>query len=125
MAVTWLRRTLDLKSSVSDPLTFNHGRTRQAAVDRVRPRQADFAVFLTHDAVSSKDPKSLTELLDAFSNPRAGLRLRQAVAAPQCEFVLQPRKGHSCTHQSPNMHFADRGMNVTAPISEFRLRRTE
>lgn len=53
-----------------DPRTFNHGRTRQAAVDRFC-RGREFAVFLTHDAVI-EGPESLTLLLDAFSNPRVG-----------------------------------------------------
>jgi rhamnosyltransferase len=53
-----------------DPLTFNHGRTRQAAVNRFCQGR-DFAVFLTHDAVI-EGPKSLTALLDAFSNPQVG-----------------------------------------------------
>jgi rhamnosyltransferase len=53
-----------------DPRTFNHGRTRQAAVDRFC-RDRDFAVFLTHDAVI-EGPRSLIELLDAFSNPQVG-----------------------------------------------------
>jgi rhamnosyltransferase len=53
-----------------DPRTFNHGRTRQAAVDRFcHGRQ--FALFLTHDAVV-EGPGSLTMLLDAFSNPQVG-----------------------------------------------------
>jgi rhamnosyltransferase len=53
-----------------DPKTFNHGRTRQAAVDRFC-RGRDFAVFLTHDAVV-EGPESLTALIDAFANPRVG-----------------------------------------------------
>jgi rhamnosyltransferase len=53
-----------------DPLTFNHGRTRQAAVDRFCQGR-DFAVFLTHDAVI-EGPDSLSALLDAFSNPQVG-----------------------------------------------------
>lgn len=53
-----------------DPRTFNHGRTRQAAVDRFCHGR-EFAVFLTHDAVI-EEPESLTMLLDAFSNPQVG-----------------------------------------------------
>ena len=53
-----------------DPRTFNHGCTRQAAVDRFC-QDRDFAVFLTHDAVI-EGPRSLIELLDAFSNPQVG-----------------------------------------------------
>jgi rhamnosyltransferase len=53
-----------------DPRTFNHGRTRQAAVDKFCHGR-EFAVFLTHDAVI-EGPGSLTTLLDAFSNPQVG-----------------------------------------------------
>lgn len=53
-----------------DPRTFNHGGTRQAAVDRFC-RGRDFALFLTHDAVI-EGPDSLTILLGAFSNPQVG-----------------------------------------------------
>jgi rhamnosyltransferase len=53
-----------------DPRTFNHGRTRQAAVDRFC-QDREFALFLTHDAVI-EGPGSLTTLLDAFLNPQVG-----------------------------------------------------
>ena len=53
-----------------DPRTFNHGRTRQAAVDRFCHGRV-FALFLTHDAVI-EGPESLTMLLDAFSDPQVG-----------------------------------------------------
>lgn len=53
-----------------DPRTFNHGRTRQAAVDRLCPGR-EFVLFLTHDAVI-EGPGSLTMLLDAFSDPQVG-----------------------------------------------------
>src|SRR3984957_18358367 len=53
-----------------DPRTFNHGRTRQEAVDRFCHGK-EFALFLTHDAVI-EGPESLTILLDAFSNPHVG-----------------------------------------------------
>ena len=53
-----------------DPRTFNHGRTRQSAVDRFC-QGSEFALFLTHDAVI-EGPESLTTLLDAFSDPQVG-----------------------------------------------------
>jgi GT2 family glycosyltransferase len=53
-----------------DARTFNHGRTRQEAVDRFCHGR-EFALFLTHDAVI-EGPGSLTILLDAFSNPQVG-----------------------------------------------------
>lgn len=53
-----------------DPRTFNHGGTRQAAVDRFCQGR-EFALFLTHDAVI-EGTESLTILLDAFSDPQVG-----------------------------------------------------
>lgn len=53
-----------------DPATFNHGRTRQSAVDKFCQGK-EFALFLTHDAVI-EGPASLTTLLDAFSHPEVG-----------------------------------------------------
>ena len=53
-----------------DPRTFNHGRTRQAAVDQFCQGR-DFAFFLTHDAVI-EGARSLSALLDEFLNPKVG-----------------------------------------------------
>ncbi len=53
-----------------DAGSFNHGRTRQEAVDRFC-HDHDFAVFLTHDAVLA-GPSSLSTLLAAFSDPQIG-----------------------------------------------------
>jgi rhamnosyltransferase len=53
-----------------DPRTFNHGQTRQMAVDRFC-KDREFALFLTHDAVI-EGPESLTVLLDAFSDRQVG-----------------------------------------------------
>lgn len=53
-----------------DPRTFNHGRTRQMAVDRFCGGR-DFAVLLTHDAVL-EGPESLETLLGAFVDPSVG-----------------------------------------------------
>jgi rhamnosyltransferase len=53
-----------------EPHTFNHGRTRQEAVDRFC-RGKEFALFLTHDAVI-EGAESLTILLDTFSDPWVG-----------------------------------------------------
>lgn len=53
-----------------DPRTFNHGGTRQKAVDRFcEGRQ--IAIFLTHDAVL-EGAQSLAVLLGAFSDPQVG-----------------------------------------------------
>lgn len=53
-----------------EPRTFNHGRTRQMAVERFCEGK-EFAVFLTHDAVL-EGRESLTELLSAFRDPQVG-----------------------------------------------------
>lgn len=53
-----------------DPRTFNHGRTRQMAIDRFCADR-DFVVFLTHDAVLAA-PDAVTELLSAFADARVG-----------------------------------------------------
>ncbi|MBI3775688.1 MAG: glycosyltransferase family 2 protein [Gammaproteobacteria bacterium] len=48
---------------------FNHGKTRQLAVDMFP--NADVVVFLTQDAILT-DPRALEKLADAFNNPRVG-----------------------------------------------------
>jgi rhamnosyltransferase len=53
-----------------DPRTFNHGRTRQEAVERFCGGK-QFAIFLTHDAVI-EGPGSLSTLLEAFSDQQVG-----------------------------------------------------
>jgi GT2 family glycosyltransferase len=54
-----------------DPRTFNHGRTRQMAVDRFCVGR-EYAVFLTHDAVL-EGPEALAALLAAFADPAVGV----------------------------------------------------
>jgi rhamnosyltransferase len=53
-----------------DPRTFNHGRTRQMAIERFCDG-GEFVVFLTHDAVL-EGRESLIELLSAFRDPQVG-----------------------------------------------------
>src|SRR6185437_2635592 len=53
-----------------DPRTFNHGRTRQRAVDSFCGGR-EFAVLLTHDAVL-EGPQSIDALLSAFADPTVG-----------------------------------------------------
>lgn len=52
------------------PKTFNHGRTRQWAIDRLCIDR-ELAIFLTQDAVL-EGPQSLTALMSAFSDPEVG-----------------------------------------------------
>lgn len=54
-----------------DPRSFNHGRTRQMAVDRYC-RDREFVVLLTHDAVI-EGAASLAALLAAFADPAVGV----------------------------------------------------
>lgn len=54
-----------------DPRTFNHGATRQMAVDRFCIGRA-FVVFLTHDAVL-EEPTAIATLLGAFADPAVGV----------------------------------------------------
>lgn len=53
-----------------DPRTFNHGGTRQMAVDRFCSG-LEFVVFLTQDAVL-EGPESLDALLETFTDPDIG-----------------------------------------------------
>lgn len=53
-----------------DPKTFNHGRTRQMAIERFCADK-ELVVLLTHDAVPD-DPQALSELLAAFDDPDVG-----------------------------------------------------
>lgn len=53
-----------------DPRTFNHGGTRQMAVDRFC-RDCEFAIFLTQDAVL-EGPETVSALLAAFADPQVG-----------------------------------------------------
>jgi rhamnosyltransferase len=53
-----------------DPGTFNHGRTRQEAVNLFCEGRT-YVVFLTHDAVLER-PESLHNLLAAFADPKVG-----------------------------------------------------
>lgn len=53
-----------------EPRTFNHGRTRQMAVERFCTGR-EFVIFLTHDAVLDA-PRALTKLLSAFGDPKIG-----------------------------------------------------
>jgi rhamnosyltransferase len=63
-------RSLGFEVERIDPATFNHGRSRQEAVDRFC-ESGEFVVFLTHDAVI-EGPQSFTLLLETFSNQRVG-----------------------------------------------------
>jgi glycosyltransferase involved in cell wall biosynthesis/GT2 family glycosyltransferase len=52
-----------------DPREFNHGGTRQLAVDQLD--DADFIIFLTQDAIPA-DPQSFKNLIECFADPEIG-----------------------------------------------------
>lgn len=54
-----------------DPRTFNHGRTRQMAVDRFCGGR-EYVIFLTHDAVL-EGPEAVPALLSSFADPAVGV----------------------------------------------------
>lgn len=64
-----------------DPRTFNHGRTRQMAVDRFC-HDCELVVFLTQDAVL-EGPEALTALLAAFADPNVGTAYGRQVPHPR------------------------------------------
>lgn len=63
-----------------DPRTFNHGGTRQWAVERFCAGK-EFAIFLTHDAVLEA-PEALDALLASFSDPRVGAAYGRQLPQP-------------------------------------------
>jgi rhamnosyltransferase len=83
---------------------FNHGGTRQAGLDHYA-QSADFAVFLTQDAILAH-PESLAQLLTAFDDPSVaaayGRQLPHANATPiaaHARFFNYPPVGHTLTLQ--------------------------
>jgi rhamnosyltransferase len=63
-----------------DPRTFNHGRTRQMAVDRFCADR-EYVVFLTHDAVL-EGPQALSAILAAFADPQVGVAYGRQLPHP-------------------------------------------
>lgn len=63
-----------------DPKSFNHGRTRQLAVDRFCAGK-EIVVFLTHDAVLNGS-ESVNELLAAFADPTVGAAYGRQIPHP-------------------------------------------
>ncbi len=83
---------------------FNHGGTRQAGLDQYA-QSADFAVFLTQDAILAH-PEALAQLLTAFDDPSVaaayGRQLPHANATPiaaHARFFNYPPVGHTVTLQ--------------------------
>ena len=71
-----------------DPRTFNHGSTRQKAVDRFCPGKR-LAIFLTHDAVVA-GRETLVELVAAFADPQVGAAYGRQVP----HFGAKPFEAH-------------------------------
>lgn len=78
-----------------DPRSFNHGRTRQYAVDKYC-KGVTFVVFLTHDAIL-ESPDSLVRLLAAFSDPR----IAAAYGRQLPHNDARPFASHSATYLYP------------------------
>ena len=83
---------------------FNHGGTRQAGLDQYA-QSADFAIFLTQDAILAH-PEALAQLLAAFDDPQVaaayGRQLPHANATPiaaHARWFNYPPVGHTFTVQ--------------------------
>ena len=81
---------------------FNHGGTRQAGIEQHAP-DADFAIFLTQDAILAR-PDALQQLLTAFDNPQVaatyGRQLPHANASPiaaHARLFNYPEHSHTVT----------------------------
>jgi rhamnosyltransferase len=81
---------------------FNHGGTRQAGLDQYA-QSADFAIFLTQDAILAH-PEALAQLLAAFDDPQVaaayGRQLPNANATPiaaHARWFNYPPVGHTVT----------------------------
>jgi rhamnosyltransferase len=68
-ATVALSRSAGCCVQVIPRVEFNHGRTRQLAVEQVQP--ADIVVFLTQDALLAT-PDALERLVSAFDDPQVG-----------------------------------------------------
>jgi rhamnosyltransferase len=83
---------------------FNHGGTRQAGLEQYA-QSADFAIFLTQDAILAH-PEALAQLLAAFDDPQVaaayGRQLPHANATPiaaHARWFNYPPVGHTFTVQ--------------------------
>ena len=72
-------RAIGAEVRVIDRRAFDHGGTRQTAVETLV--DADIVVFLTQDAVPA-DPDALRNLLGAFEDPRVGAAYGRQLPAP-------------------------------------------
>ena len=97
-----------------DPRSFNHGRTRQDAVERFCADRA-FVVFLTHDAVI-EGSESLIELLSAFDDPRTGAAYGRQLP----HYNAGPFAKHSATYLYP----ADDSTRALSDAARYGLRTT-
>jgi rhamnosyltransferase len=83
---------------------FNHGGTRQSGIDQ-HAQRADFAIFLTQDAILAH-PDALQQLLTAFDDPQVaatyGRQLPHANASPiaaHARLFNYPAQSHTVTAQ--------------------------
>jgi rhamnosyltransferase len=72
-------RAMGAEVHVIDRRTFDHGGTRQKAVETLV--DTDIVVFLTQDAIPA-DPDAFRNLVRAFENPRVGAAYGRQLPAP-------------------------------------------
>ena len=97
-----------------DPRDFNHGRTRQDAVNRYC-KDHTIVVFLTHDAIID-GPESLIELLSAFDDPRTGAAYGRQLP----HYNARPFAKHSATYLYP----ADDSTRAFEDVARYGIRTT-
>jgi rhamnosyltransferase len=88
-----------------DRRTFNHGGTRQRAVE-MRP-EAEFVVMLTQDAIPQADD-TIARLVDAFVDPQVGMAYGRQLPRPAARGIERHARLMNYPAQSETRGFADR-----------------
>lgn len=97
-------RAIGAEVRVIDARTFDHGRTRQEAVERLA--DADIVVFLTQDAVPA-DPAALHNLVGAFEDPRVGAAYGRQLPAPDATPIAAHARLFNYPEASEHRSLAD------------------
>lgn len=97
-------RALGAEVRVIDKRMFDHGRTRQQAVERLV--DADVVVFLTQDAVPA-DPDALRNLVGAFEDPRVGAAYGRQLPAPDATPIAAHARLFNYPEASEHRSLAD------------------
>lgn len=88
-----------------DRRTFNHGGTRQRAVE-MRP-EADIVVMLTQDAIP-QGPDTIARLVDAFVDPQVGMAYGRQLPRTVARGIERHARLVNYPPQSETREFADR-----------------